>query len=149
MRERSVVSIQSIESLSANDKSAWRQMRKELEDVGIPTSLFLQHRNFIIGWFRAAIARGDFPEDADQLDDISVRSWESPPDYSSLHGSTYLGSSMEVESTIAEHGHNNDSRDITGIGRNRRLQPWQGSKLESGVFLGIHLDCILLPEEVI
>ena len=142
-----MVSIQSIESLSANDKSAWRHMREELEDIGIPTSLFLQHRKFIVNWFRTAVAKGDFQEDADQLDDLSTRSWESGPDYSSLHGSTFLESSTDLEFTTIEDGCNN-SLDTNEFGLGRRLRPWQGSKLESGVFLGIHLDCIFLRQEV-
>ena len=143
-RERSVVSVQSIESLSTNDKSAWKQMRKELEDVGIPTSLFLQHRNFIVCWFRTAIAKGDFQEDADQLDNLSTQSWDAPLDYSSSHESTYIESSTDLDSTIAEDTYSYSH----GLGLRRRLRPWQGSKLESGVFLGIHLDCIFLRQEV-
>ena len=61
-REGSVVSIQTIESLSLDDKDAWRQLRRELKDADISTTLFLKHRYFIISWFRSAIARGAFEE---------------------------------------------------------------------------------------
>ncbi len=42
-REGSVVSAQTTASLSADEKEAWRQLRKELESVGITPTLFAQH----------------------------------------------------------------------------------------------------------
>ena len=73
-REASVVSVQSVESLSASDKDAWRQLRKDLKDVGITPSLFLQHRSFIVSWFQNILELGGLDETAvDSFDDARTR----------------------------------------------------------------------------
>lgn len=48
-------STQTTGSLSADEKEAWRQLRKELESVGITPTLFIQHREFIITTLRRVI----------------------------------------------------------------------------------------------
>ena len=70
-RDGSIVSANTIESLSADDKAAWKQLRSGLEDYGITTSMFLQHRTFIVAWFQKAIKTGAFQEDgAEQLETV-------------------------------------------------------------------------------
>ena len=61
-REGSIISTESIESLSSEDRDEWNQLRKDLEDVGITASLFLQHRTFIVHWFQFALRKGAFNE---------------------------------------------------------------------------------------
>lgn len=61
-REGSVISTHSIESLSVDDKDAWRQLRRELEDIGISAALLNQHREFIVNWFREAVAAHSLEE---------------------------------------------------------------------------------------
>ena len=61
-REGSIISTESIESLSSEDTDGWNQLRKDLEDVGITASLFLQHRTFIVHWFQFALRKGAFNE---------------------------------------------------------------------------------------
>lgn len=64
-REGSVVSTPTIESLSADEKVAWRQLRKELESVGITSALSAQHRPFIVATLQRAFSEeglaGDIP----------------------------------------------------------------------------------------
>ncbi|MCJ1398405.1 hypothetical protein MMC11_001603 [Xylographa trunciseda] len=73
-RERSVVSTTTIESLSTDDEAAWHKLQKELEDADIPLPTFIQHRSFIVTWFKSAIATGAFEEDA-----------PSPPEETGIH----------------------------------------------------------------
>ncbi|KAJ9656085.1 hypothetical protein H2201_008657 [Coniosporium apollinis] len=71
-REGSVVSTQTTGSLSADEKEAWRQLRKELESVGITPMLFAQHRAFIVAMLQKAIIEeglaGDIPYTYDSSD---------------------------------------------------------------------------------
>lgn len=46
-REGSIISTDSIDSLSPDEKEAWRGVRKELEDVGITPELFTRHSAWI------------------------------------------------------------------------------------------------------
>jgi len=68
-REGSVISIQTTDTLSMNDKQLWRTIRKELEDIGITVVAFDANKNFIFQWFVNAIANGAFEE----------RSFDDPP----------------------------------------------------------------------
>lgn len=54
-REGSVMTAQTTDSLSPDDKEAWCQLRKELESVGITPTLFNQHREFIVDALQKAI----------------------------------------------------------------------------------------------
>ena len=79
-REGSIVSIETIESLSSEDKDAWRQLRAELEDIGIGASLFLQHHAFIVYWFQLALRNGAFNEVAiEDTTTIERAAIEAPP----------------------------------------------------------------------
>ena len=62
-RNSSVVSAQTTSSLSAEEKEAWRDLRKELESIGITLTLFTQHREFIVGKLQKAIAEQDLVGD--------------------------------------------------------------------------------------
>jgi len=71
-REGSVVSTQTVGSPSADQKEAWRQLRKELESVGITPVLFEKHRIVIIATLEKAIREeglaGDIPDTYDSCD---------------------------------------------------------------------------------
>lgn len=58
-REGSVISTQTIDSLSTDEREAWRQLRKELESVGITPALFTQHHSFIVTTLQKAIIDKD------------------------------------------------------------------------------------------
>jgi len=70
-RDGSVVSAQTTGSLSADDKEAWRQLRKELESVGITPALFTQHRIFIVDTLCKAITEKDLAGDI-SLDQLNM-----------------------------------------------------------------------------
>ena len=61
-RKSSVVSAQTISSLSAEDKEAWRDLRKQLESIGINPTLITQHRE-IIGKLQNAMTEYNLGED--------------------------------------------------------------------------------------
>ncbi|MCJ1463945.1 hypothetical protein MMC07_002555 [Pseudocyphellaria aurata] len=81
--EGSMVSTQTIESLSVDEKQAWRAIRKELEDIGISIEAFDANKDFILNWFKTAISTGAFEEQILEVetssmsdnDDLS-QSWE-------------------------------------------------------------------------
>lgn len=61
-REESIVSLQTIDSLSADDRTLWRSIRKELEGIGIDLAAFEANRSFILDWLARAIETGAFDE---------------------------------------------------------------------------------------
>ena len=46
-KEASIVSLQIVDSLSADDRVLWRTIHKELEEIGISVAAFDANRNFI------------------------------------------------------------------------------------------------------
>jgi len=68
-REASIISTQTSDTLSMNDKQLWRTIRKELEDIGITVAAFDANKYFIFEWFTNAIANGAFEE----------RTFDDPP----------------------------------------------------------------------
>ncbi|KAH0541665.1 hypothetical protein FGG08_003896 [Glutinoglossum americanum] len=61
-RECSLISTQTVESLSADERKVWRNIRKELEGVGITIAAFEANKEFILSWFKEAEASGAFEE---------------------------------------------------------------------------------------
>ena len=61
-RESSVISVQTVDSLSPDDRIAWRTIRKELEEVGVTVAAFEANRDFIFRWLTHAIKTGAFEE---------------------------------------------------------------------------------------
>ena len=61
-RESSMMTTITQESLSGNEKEAWRSIRKELEDIGLTVAAFELNKGLIMAWFRNAIATGAFEE---------------------------------------------------------------------------------------
>lgn len=51
-----------MDSLSAEDRSNWRTIRKELEDIGITVAAFEANRDFILRWLSHAVETGAFEE---------------------------------------------------------------------------------------
>lgn len=60
--EGSIVSTRTVDSLSPDDRQAWRAIRKELEDIGISVAAFDANKDFIVNWFKTAISTGAFEE---------------------------------------------------------------------------------------
>lgn len=149
-REGSFISIQSIESLTTEDKDAWKQMRRELEDFGISTSSFLQHRNFIVNWFREAVAVGDFHSDAiDQLEGSTVHGSDLTLEHPKLRSRSHTADWIQHR-RLSDPGFDDSTMSLTEDGDSRSDLPfggnpgWNGSKLESGVAIGIHLNYMLI-----
>ena len=67
--EGSAITTQTVESLSTDEKETWRIIRKELEGIGITVAAFDANRDFILDWFKTAMARGAFDEQT--LEDTS------------------------------------------------------------------------------
>ena len=61
-RESTVISAQTVDSLSAEDRLIWRTIRKELEDIGITVAAFEANRDFILRWLSHAVETGAFEE---------------------------------------------------------------------------------------
>lgn len=61
-QEGSIVSTRTVDSLSTDDRKAWRAIRKELEDIGISIAAFDANKDFIVNWFQIAISTGAFEE---------------------------------------------------------------------------------------
>ena len=71
-KETSIVSLQTVDSLSADDRVIWRTIRKGLEDIGISVAAFDANRDFIFDWFIRAVEAGAFQEqNADITNDES------------------------------------------------------------------------------
>jgi hypothetical protein len=76
-RNGSVISSRTIESLSKPDYDAWRQLRKELQDMGISVAVLNEHRHFITNWLKKAIDSRVLEEESPQ--EPVHRAPEDPP----------------------------------------------------------------------
>lgn len=70
--EGSVISTRTVDSLSADERQAWRAIRKELEDIGISVAAFDANKDFIVNWFKTAISTGAFEEQTVEAETSSV-----------------------------------------------------------------------------
>ncbi|KAF8857008.1 hypothetical protein BDZ45DRAFT_727083 [Acephala macrosclerotiorum] len=61
-RDASVISVATLESLTLDDKRMWREIRKELEGIGISVAAFDANKAFILEWFQKAVETGAFEE---------------------------------------------------------------------------------------
>ncbi len=63
-RQGSIISVQTVDSLTKGDRAVWRAIRKELETIGITANEFEANRNLIFDWFKHAVNRGASEEKA-------------------------------------------------------------------------------------
>ena len=63
------ISLQTVDSLSAGDKAAWRTIRNELEDIDISMTAFEVDRNFLTECFVRAVVTGAFDEQHERFID--------------------------------------------------------------------------------
>ena len=70
-REGSVISTQTVDSLSPDEKQAWRAIRKELEEIGISVAAFDANKEFILNWLKTAIVTRAFEEETAEEDELS------------------------------------------------------------------------------
>ncbi|KAI4231204.1 MAG: hypothetical protein LQ349_005756 [Xanthoria aureola] len=80
-REGSIVSVQTVDSLSMEDRAAWRAIRKDLESVGITAEAYDANRAFIRDWLIRALDTGALDEQAVPADekDETPQLGSSPP----------------------------------------------------------------------
>ena len=78
--EASVLSAQTIDSLSADDKLTWREIRKKLENIGISVAAFDANQDFILNWLSHAIESGAFDDSVPSgvVEGIGPRSMSRP-----------------------------------------------------------------------
>lgn len=107
--ESSVVTTQTVESLSTDEKQTWRIIRKELEDIGITVAAFDANRDFIIDWFREGIATGAFeeqtPEDISSnqsCEDDLGQFWEDPQYPTTNQSTTELFNPLNIQNTVSQ-----------------------------------------------
>ncbi|KAF8247253.1 hypothetical protein K440DRAFT_644042 [Wilcoxina mikolae CBS 423.85] len=62
LREGSVISVQTVDSLPMDKKVLWHGFRRELEDVGISAVVLKERKDFVIAWFQKAVAEGALDE---------------------------------------------------------------------------------------
>ncbi|KAL9085259.1 MAG: hypothetical protein Q9165_007693 [Trypethelium subeluteriae] len=109
-REDSVVTHHTTGSLSADGKEAWRQLRKELESIGITPALFNEHHDIIIARLQQAIENGDLVEIPSEgpSDDTAGYNNDQAPDFGNHFpnaegsGDEYLASLDDMGRTISQ-----------------------------------------------
>ena len=84
--EGSVISTQTVESLSMDEKQAWRNIRKELTDIGISVAAFDANKTFIINWFQTAMNTGVFEEKISKDDSDIVTNGNNRGSFSEVPG---------------------------------------------------------------
>ena len=62
-REGSVISTATLVNDAETEHEAWLALQRELEDIGISTTVIVEKRQFIVAWFQKAIAAGRLEED--------------------------------------------------------------------------------------
>ena len=107
-KETSIVSVQTVDSLSTDDRAVWRTIRKELEEIGISVAAFDANRNFIFDWFVRAVEAGAFDEQsAPNIDDESQYSDKQACESSEADDDGDMGRQIEnpdSESLKSVHG---------------------------------------------
>ena len=62
LREGSVISTDNLVSAEEGDEDIWRQIARELDDVGVTSDLVREHRAYITDWIRMALETGELKE---------------------------------------------------------------------------------------
>ena len=112
-RESTVISVQTVDSLSAEYRLTWRTIRKELEDIGITVAAFEANRDFILRWLSHAVKTGAFEEQyapvsgSESLRHSPFASSDNITELSASVANIYI--STEVYGSIEYHGHDGKS----------------------------------------
>lgn len=85
------ISIHTLDSLSTDDRETWRQLRRNLQDIGISVQALKQHRRFIVSWLEEAVRvgalEGVVDDDNERMDIPRISIVDSAAD-TALQGST-------------------------------------------------------------
>ena len=97
-REGSVISTDNLVSAEEGDEDIWRQIARELDDVGITSDLIREHREYITDWIRMALEAGEFKEASPPADSNRVGESDIEADvgYNSPLSSSPLLSMREI-----------------------------------------------------
>ena len=106
-KEASTVSLQSMDSLSANDRAVWRTLGKDLRKIGISVAAFDANRDSIFNWLVRAVETGASGEQ----DERGVNVESNGSDEQELRGNDEWGS-QDRERHI-EHMESESSRNIS------------------------------------
>ncbi|KAL8884148.1 MAG: hypothetical protein Q9215_007739 [Flavoplaca cf. flavocitrina] len=63
-REGSIISVQTVDSLSTEDRAVWRAIRKDLESIGITAAAYEANHDFIRDWLIRVLDTGALDEQA-------------------------------------------------------------------------------------
>ena len=74
-KEGSIVSLQTADSLSADDRAVWRTIRKRLEEIGISVAAFDANHKFIFDWLVRAVETRAFEEQNEHVIDEESFFW--------------------------------------------------------------------------
>ena len=101
LREGSVISTDNLVSAEEGDEDIWRQIARELDDVGITSDLVREHRAYITDWIRMALETGELKEaspsaDCDRGSESGI---EADVDYNSPSSSLPLLSTRGIKHT--------------------------------------------------
>ncbi len=112
-RERSTLSTGTIDSIARNDNATWKELRRELEDVGISPLIITEKRHFIITWFQEAVAAGKLEEEPPENDIVSDQ--DSLDDESDDSGCTFQGDHGEHTSRIDTNHHSHSHSSLVPV----------------------------------
>lgn len=75
------MSVQTVDSLSKEDRAAWRAIRKELESIGITAEAYEANHDFIRDWLTRALDAGALDEQAISVteENKTIEIESSPP----------------------------------------------------------------------
>ena len=107
-KETSIVSLQTVDSLSADDRAVWRTIRKELEEIGISVAAFDANRNFIFDWFVRAVEAGAFEEQNTHYTD-DERHYIDEQECESSEGDDGIDMGRQIEDSNSESFGSNHS----------------------------------------
>ena len=103
-RRGSIDSIASLDSLSKNDRAIWRDIRKQLDNMGISIAAFNANREYIFDWFTQAIDSGAFDQGLQDSHTSNQNCAEEPFKHNVAYSEeTSNSNSTEPSAPIAKH----------------------------------------------
>lgn len=107
LRDHSIISADSVESIQEGDTTIWQQLGRELEDIGISQTMIRANKDFIIAWIKNALQAGRFDEVSPEsfLRSISNSPIRSPdPDSMRPAPIGVLETYLDIDDTYSDDG---------------------------------------------
>ena len=118
LREGSVISTHNLDVVEEGDKDIWRQIARQLDDVGITSDLGWEHRAYITDWIRIALETGELKEalpsaDCDHGNELGI---EADVDYNlpssspllSMRGINHIREDSQLLNQLPYRGQSQD-----------------------------------------